>query len=90
MFMSRVGFPKNESDLPPLVKNLQSYSNVHFRHAYMPKLVKNTPVENWFFSGTFFKTTSYLQPAVSDFLRFILLYKYGGTYIDLDVISLKK
>lgn len=34
-------------------------------------------------------SSQYLNSHVSDFLRYLSLYKHGGTYLDLDVIVLK-
>lgn len=89
VFVSPVGFPEDESDLSPLLQVLQSYPNIYLRNSYLPKLVEDTPVKNWFNTGILFKTSIFPLVHLSDFCRLLLLYKYGGTYYDLDVISLR-
>lgn len=44
-----------------------------------------TPLEDWLLSDRLF-LSKYLNSHVSDFLRYLSLYKYGGTYLDLDVV----
>lgn len=54
----------------------------------LPKYVKGTPVENWFHTGKLFQS-KYIQVHTSDFLRILTVYKFGGTYFDLDFIVLR-
>lgn len=89
MFVSPTGFPEDESQLSPLLKALKSYPNVHFRNSYLPKLVEHTPVQKWFATGKLFKTSAFPPTHLSDFLRFLLMYKFGGVYIDFDLLILK-
>lgn len=58
------------------------------RNLNLPKFVKGTPVEKWLMNGDLF-SSKYLQVHVSDFLRLLTIYKYGGSYFDLDFIFLK-
>lgn len=48
----------------------------------------NTPLADWFLSDELF-SSQYLNSHVSDFLRYVSLFKFGGTYLDLDVIVQK-
>lgn len=48
----------------------------------------NTPIEDWFSTDELF-TSQYLNSHISDFLRYLSLYKFGGTYLDLDVVVQK-
>lgn len=43
-------------------------------------------MEKWFQSDQLF-LSKYLNSHASDFLRFTSLYKFGGIYLDLDVVA---
>lgn len=88
LFVTPVGHPKNRNESSPILKALQSYSNIFLRNINIPKYVKGTPVEEWLMSGKLF-TSIHLHVHVSDFLRLLTIYKYGGTYLDLDFIFLQ-
>lgn len=45
----------------------------------------DTPMEPWLLRDHLFES-KFLNSHVSDFLRYLTLYKYGGTYLDLDVV----
>lgn len=51
----------------------------------LDNFVLGTPVEQFYKYGTLFKSV-YCVTHMSDFLRFLVLYKYGGIYLDLDVV----
>lgn len=88
LFVTPVGYPKNRNELSPILNQLQSYPNIMLRNLNLPKFVKGTPVEKWLMNGDLF-SSKYLQVHVSDFLRLLTIYKYGGSYFDLDFIFLK-
>lgn len=46
---------------------------------------KDTPLYDWFRHDKIFHS-QYLNSHVSDLLRYLSLYKFGGTYLDLDVV----
>jgi len=71
-----------------LIKALSQYNNIRLRHLNVWKYAAGTPIEKWLKGGKLFKS-KYLFPHVSDLLRYITLYKYGGFYLDLDVVVLK-
>lgn len=54
----------------------------------LDKFVLGTPVEQFYKNGALFKSI-YGVTHMSDFLRFLVLYKYGGIYLDLDVVVQK-
>lgn len=87
--MSPVGYPEDESSYSSALRALKEYPNIHLRNLYIPKLVTGTPIEKWFMDGTLFKKTIFLRTHLSDFLRFLLVYSFGGTYMDMDLISLR-
>ncbi|KAF3426284.1 hypothetical protein E2986_07236 [Frieseomelitta varia] len=64
---------------------LQSYSNVRIRHIKPEEYVKNTPLDLWYRSGVL-KKSRWPRSHMSDILRYLTLWKYGGIYLDLDVV----
>lgn len=85
---SPVGLPRNQQDIPLLIKALLSYPNVYFRNIDLMSYSRGTPAENLFSSHTIF-TSQYLTHHLSDLLRLVTLFKFGGTYLDLDFIVQK-
>jgi hypothetical protein len=75
-------------DSPEYVKQMLSYSNVRIWKLDISEYIKGTPLENWDFMG---KVKSSRWPIVhsGDILRYLTLWKYGGTYLDLDFVILK-
>lgn len=67
---------------------LESLSNVYVLREDLSKHFLGTPLESLYTSGQFQKS-QYAFQHMSDALRVALLYKYGGIYIDLDVIVLR-
>lgn len=67
---------------------LLSYKNVRIMHLNYPLYVRGTLVEDLYSSGKI-EGSSYARSHASDVLRYLTLYKYGGFYLDLDVIVVK-
>ena len=67
---------------------LKSYANVHFLNVNLDAFVEKTPAKKFYQSGELF-TSKYLVEHMSDFLRLLVLYKYGGIYLDMDVVVQK-
>lgn len=95
IFVAPKGLPKYES-VPIIQTLLDNHPNIFLRNLHLPYfMAKNFHrrfVEKWFLSGEMFnkvRNSNYLQVHMSDFIRLLLLSKYGGTYIDLDVICMK-
>lgn len=65
---------------------LRSFKNIHIKVINAKNFTVNTPVEQLFEKGLN-SFSSYLKYHRSDILRYTLLWKYSGTYLDLDVIS---
>lgn len=80
------GVEKTESDR--LVEALLSYRNIHILHIDMDRFVKDTPVEYLWKTGKVHES-KYTLTHMSDVFRLLLLWKYGGIYMDLDVIVIK-
>jgi lactosylceramide 4-alpha-galactosyltransferase len=67
---------------------LQYHTNIYVLYVDMQKLVANTPLEAFYYSGKL-QTSKYLAEHTSDVVRFLSVWKYGGKYFDLDFILAK-
>ncbi|XP_057653316.1 lactosylceramide 4-alpha-galactosyltransferase [Diorhabda carinulata] len=83
------GLLKNEKDeSDQILQALKTYKNLKMMHLDYEKYVKGTPVEELYTSGKI-DNSYYAQSHASDVLRYLTLWKYGGIYLDLDVIVVK-
>jgi hypothetical protein len=73
---------------PQYVKQMLSYPNVRIWKLIVPDYMKGTPLENWDFLGKV-QSSHWPLPHSSDVLRYLTLWKYGGTYADLDFVFVK-
>lgn len=71
------------------VQALLHYDNIKIKMITVEEYVKETIVESFIESGSFSKT-NYLTAHLSDVLRLVTMWKYGGIYLDLDVIILQR
>lgn len=78
----------NDSHPQTLVEAILSYSNVHLRRLNLWSYAAGTPIEEWLKDGRLFRS-KYLFSHISDFLRYLTLYRYGGLYLDMDVVVLR-
>lgn len=64
------------------------YRNVRLRHVDLAAYTRDTPVEDFVGSGVM---DDGLWPVeqLSDLMRILTLWKFGGVYVDLDVVSLR-
>lgn len=67
----------------------KNYHNIRFRHIDLLTYSDNTPVQDFVRSGIM-NYTKYPVEHYSDMLRLLILYKFGGIYMDLDAMSLKQ
>ncbi|XP_030556653.1 lactosylceramide 4-alpha-galactosyltransferase-like [Drosophila novamexicana] len=72
----------------PIIDAILSYKNVQLRQLNLWRYAAGTPIEEWLKDGRLFRS-SYLFSHISDFLRFLTLYRYGGIYLDMDVVMLR-
>ncbi|KAK9883262.1 hypothetical protein WA026_001447 [Henosepilachna vigintioctopunctata] len=79
-------FEDTESDR--FLKALLGYSNVRINHLNYEKYTKGTPVEELYSKGAI-EASHYAMSHASDILRYLTLWKYGGIYLDLDVVVIK-
>lgn len=88
LFAANVGF-SNESSLSNMLHAvLDEYSNIHLKKLNLSTYADETPMQEWMQEGVMFES-NYVNSHLSDVLRYLTLYKYGGTYLDLDVVVLK-
>ncbi|XP_023321906.1 lactosylceramide 4-alpha-galactosyltransferase isoform X2 [Eurytemora carolleeae] len=73
--------------LEDLPWNLE-YPNIHFRYLHLDNFFHETPLGNIWKSGQL-RSSNWPVSHLSDLVRYLLLYEYGGTYLDTDVISLR-
>ena len=66
----------------------ENFKNIIFARVDFAKLVANTPMAKIWSKGII-TTKGYYLNNISDVLRVIVLWRYGGTYLDSDTISVK-
>lgn len=82
LFVSKSDFSNSTREI---VRHLLNYRNIKIRHIYPNRYVKDTPFEVWYTSGML-KKSHWPASHMSDMLRYLTLWKYGGIYLDLDVV----
>lgn len=88
IYASPVGLPRHEENWSTTMKALKNYPNIHFRNVQLKQLCVNTPLEDWIETSDLFKSIARYEHA-SDVIRALLVYKFGGTYMDLDYMMLE-
>jgi hypothetical protein len=78
----------NLGDSQEYVKQMLSYSNVRIWKLVISDYIKGTPLDNWDFIGNI-RSSDWPVVHASDILRYITLWKYGGTYLDMDFVIRK-
>lgn len=73
--------------LNDLVQGLLSYPNIHLRYVNPIEFSKGTKLET-FFQRRAMENSSYILEHTADVMRVLILNKYGGQYLDLDIVSL--
>lgn len=70
------------------LKALEQFENVYFFRLHIVEYAKGTPVESMVSEGAL-NRTRWRVSHTSDLLRYLSLYKWGGVYLDLDVVVVK-
>jgi lactosylceramide 4-alpha-galactosyltransferase len=70
------------------VKMLFKYPNIKIWKLDIPRFLAGTPLEDWDFQEQL-ESSNWPVEHSSDVLRYVSLFKYGGTYLDLDVVIRK-
>ena len=86
LFTSQVGF-RNQTSLP-IMDALLSYPNININYLNLTQYAEHTPLSKWMKTGELYRST-YMNSHTSDVLRYLSLWKYSGTYLDLDIVMLK-
>lgn len=74
--------------LPMVPDYLSDVNQIHFRHISFSHFLEESPLgELW--NSSMWKETLYPLNHMSDLLRVAILHKFGGKYIDSDMIALK-
>lgn len=68
-----------------VITSLLTYSNVYFRNVNLWTYAEDTPINEWFQREELFES-DFVISHTSDFLRYLTLWRWGGTYLDLDVV----
>lgn len=80
--------PDNSTPDLDLVTEIFDFENVFFRGINVTEYAKNTPLEDFFATKRYAKS-KFMRTHLSDILRMLTLWKFGGTYLDTDMICLK-
>ena len=72
-------------DTTVTLSTLQQYKNIKLVHINLEEYVAKTPLESWN-RDSGWKQGPYRASHLSDGLRMLTLFKYGGYYFDLDII----
>lgn len=84
LFVSPAGYERDQP-WPELFEVLATYPNVHVRNAGLWSYTAGTPAEQ-FVHGPELFTSDYLAVHMSDMMRLISVFRWGGTHIDLDFV----
>lgn len=71
-----------------IFKQLMTYENIRIKHLNFKSYLKGSPVEE-LYRNLQIEASLYPIYHSSDVLRFLTLWKYGGIYVDLDVMMIK-
>ncbi|KAH8263394.1 hypothetical protein KR044_008247 [Drosophila immigrans] len=80
--------PKVIDPKDPFITIIRSYRNVHLRQLNIWRYAKETPVEDWIVRDNKFMSI-YPTEHTSDLLRFLTLFRFGGIYLDMDIVVLR-
>lgn len=72
----------------PILKAVMTYPNVFINYIDVKEVSIGSPFEEFIKSGNMSKSNFKIEHT-SDVLRLLVLWKYGGTYLDLDMIVRK-
>lgn len=73
---------------PSWLKVLSRYSNVAAVLLNEERYFAGTPLEDWYSKGVW-RTSRFQIGHLSDYIRILSLYKGGGLYLDMDILTLR-
>ncbi|XP_017881402.1 lactosylceramide 4-alpha-galactosyltransferase-like [Ceratina calcarata] len=85
VYLLLVSHSTNANQTRKFFDQLENYPNVRIRRVYLNKYMKDTPLEKWYEEGAWNKS-HWPMSHMSDALRYLTLWRYGGIYLDLDVV----
>lgn len=95
LFASPVAFNWKEGDsfenlksTSPIFKIFSLYPNIYLRNVNMTTFAVGTPIEELEKRGDVY-ASKFNVSHLSDVIRLVILYKYGGLYLDADFIILR-
>lgn len=83
IFACSVGFERNDK----IFQKLGALPNVHMRLLSWPIYANDTPAELWAHSSQLY-LSFWPETHVADFLRLLLVYRFGGMYMNMDFVTL--
>ena len=66
---------------------MENYSNIRFRKVHLDGFYAGTPLEQWYYCSDW-NYSPFAFPHLSDSLRLVILFKYGGYYFDMEIMHL--
>jgi hypothetical protein len=75
-------------DSSEYVQTMFTYPNVNLWKLETKRHFSKTPLEKWNFKAAM-TSSHWPKEHASDVLRFLTLWKYGGTYLDMDIVILR-
>lgn len=66
----------------------KSYTNINFRYLHVRSFLRGTALER-LWTESKIQNSKYVVSHLSDILRYSLLWRFGGTYVDTDVIFIR-
>lgn len=95
LFASPVGFDRHGDKYQSLqatssshIKLISEFPNVFLRNVNMTLFANGTPMESLERSAKVYQS-NVVAVHLSDVVRLLVLYRYGGIYIDMDMIALR-
>ncbi|XP_067627297.1 lactosylceramide 4-alpha-galactosyltransferase [Eurosta solidaginis] len=79
---------RDNNNTIPVIEAILRYPNVHLRNLNLWTYAAGTPMYQWLKEGELFRS-NYVLSHLSDFLRYLTLWRWGGTYLDMDVVVLR-
>ncbi|XP_023239132.1 lactosylceramide 4-alpha-galactosyltransferase-like isoform X2 [Centruroides sculpturatus] len=73
---------------PDIHINFTLLPNVKIQRTKFEKVFENTPLLEWYIEGKWNKS-NYKISHLSDATRYALIWKYGGMFLDLDIVMMK-
>lgn len=71
-----------------ILKQLMSYNNIRMKYLNFERYLNGSPLEE-LYKSLKIESSFYAMSHASDVLRYLTLWRFGGIYLDLDVIIIK-